>query len=179
MSKRENSGPSDRSFASRLYRRLGGNVVEGMYEGLSRVSRLHPDARPERHGVERLSNIPYAQSGMKEHLLDVYRPIRRKGPLPVCIYVHGGGFRILSKDTHWLMGLIFARRGYVVFNINYRLAPRFPFPAALEDTCDAYAWVVEHAESFGGDPSRIVLAGESAGANLITSPDSSALLPAA
>jgi acetyl esterase len=85
------------------------------------------------------------------------------------LYVHGGGFRILSKDTHWIMGLAFARRGYVVFNISYRLAPRHPFPAAIEDVCAAFNWVSQHAELWGGDPNRIVLAGESAGANLVTS----------
>jgi acetyl esterase len=102
-------------------------------------------------------------------LLDVYRPIRRRGPLPVVLYVHGGGFRILSKDTHWVMGIAFARRGYLVFNINYRLAPQHPFPAAIEDACTALAWVHENAARFGGDPTRLALAGESAGANLVTS----------
>jgi acetyl esterase len=104
-------------------------------------------------------------------LLDVYRlaghrPGERR---PALLYVHGGGFRILSKDTHWVMGLAFARRGYVVFSINYRLAPAHPFPAAVEDCAQAYRWVVEHAAAWGGDASRLVLAGESAGANLVTS----------
>jgi acetyl esterase len=87
----------------------------------------------------------------------------------VVLYVHGGGFRILSKDTHWPMGLAFASRGFVVFNINYRLAPRHRFPAAVEDCCAAFAWLTRNAAAWGGDPSRIVLAGESAGANLVTS----------
>src|SRR5262249_8451053 len=107
-------------------------------------------------------------SGRDHHRLDVYRPLRerRSAPWPVVLYVHGGGFRILSKDTHWMMGLAFARNGYLVFNINYRLAPRHPFPAALSDAADAYAGVARNAASFGGDLSRLVVAGESAGANL-------------
>jgi acetyl esterase len=84
------------------------------------------------------------------------------------LYVHGGAFSILSKDTHWVMGLAYAKRGFVVFNINYRLAPQHPFPAALEDACQALTWVVENAHRFGGDPSRMAFAGESAGANLVT-----------
>ena len=160
--------PSD-PLVSQLYSKAGSLLVEGAFQGLSRAGRLHPDSRLDRHGVERLPDIPYRDSSLEAHRLDVYRPIRREGPLPVCLYVHGGGFRILSKDTHWLMGLIFARRGYLVFNINYRLAPAHPFPAAIKHTCEAYAWMLRNAEAYGGDPTRCVLAGESAGANLITS----------
>jgi acetyl esterase len=128
-----------------------------------------PFARPERHGVERIEDVAYAGSKQREHTLDVYRPRGETRPLPIVLYMHGGGFRILSKDSHWMMGLAFARRGYVVFNINYRLAPAHPFPAAIEDACGALAWIASHARDFGGDPDRVVLAGESAGANLTTS----------
>jgi acetyl esterase len=96
----------------------------------------------------------------------VYRPRQTSESLPVILYIHGGGFQLLSKDTHWIMGLIFARAGYLVFNISYRLAPQHPFPAALEDAAEALAWVGRHASDYGGDLSRLVLAGESAGANL-------------
>jgi acetyl esterase len=53
--------------------------------------------------------------------------------------------------------------------VNYRLAPTHPYPAAIADVCDAYAWMVKNASSYGGDLSRVVLAGESAGANLVSS----------
>jgi acetyl esterase len=86
----------------------------------------------------------------------------------VVFYVHGGGFHMLSKDTHWLMGLLFARYGYLVINISYRLAPEHPYPAALEDTCVAYRWLAARVGELGGDPARIAVAGESAGGNLIT-----------
>src|SRR6185369_7165240 len=81
----------------------------------------------------------------------------------------GGGFRILSKDTHWIMALAFARRGFQVFNINYRLAPKHRFPAAVEDACAAWSFLAHHARAWDIDPERVVLAGESAGANLVTS----------
>ena len=155
------------SRLAELRRMIGATVVDGFFGGTSRLAKLHPLARPEKHGVELITDIPYAAGG-REHLADIYRPKDRKGPLPVVLYVHGGGFRILSKDSHWVMGLMFARRGYLVVSINYRLAPRFPYPAALEDCAEAYAWVVEHAPAYGGDVSRLVLAGESAGANLVT-----------
>jgi acetyl esterase len=151
-----------------LRRRAGDLAVEGFLRGLSAVARLHPRSRLERHGVERIANVAYLPDGTVEHRLDVYRPIHRTGRLPVVVYIHGGGFRILSKDALWIMALMFARQGYLVYNINYRLAPSHPFPAAVSDCCAALEWVVEHADEHGGDPTRLVLAGESAGANLAT-----------
>jgi acetyl esterase len=156
------------TLLGRVRHQAGQAFMDATWVALSQAGRL-PNARPERHGVERLLDIPYLDDGHAAHRLDVYRPVKREGPLPVVLYVHGGGFRILSKDTHWLMAIAFARRGYVVFNIDYRLAPRHPFPAAAEDGCAALAWVVENAARYGGDASRLVLAGESAGANLATS----------
>jgi acetyl esterase len=66
------------------------------------------------------------------------------------------------------MALAFARQGYLVCTINYRLAPRHPYPAAIEDAAKAYTWVTREVAQYGGDLSRLVLAGESAGANLAT-----------
>lgn len=154
----------------RARQRLGGRTLQAFFEGASQLGQLHPRSRPEAHGVERITNVPYLSSGRVEHLLDVYRPKKAQDGLrPVVFYVHGGAFQILSKDTHWLMGIIFARAGYVVFNINYRLAPEHRFPAGLEDVAAAYQWVLREAPRWGGDPGRIVVAGESAGANLVTS----------
>ncbi len=132
------------------------------------MGQLHPAAAPHRHGVEVERNIAYGTAHPAQKL-DLYRPIHRPKPWPVVFYVHGGAFHLLSKDTHWLMGLVFARFGYLVVNISYRLAPQFPYPAAIEDTCAAYRWLVQHAVSLGGDPKRIAVAGESAGGNLVTS----------
>ena len=170
-------------FGLEARRYVGSIVVDGFFNGASRLARLHPKAKPRRHAVEHIVDVPYLDgSRLREHLLDVWRPSeaprakrsifaqRHQGPpWPIVFYVHGGGFRILSKDTHWVMALGFARRGFVVFNVSYRLAPRHRFPAPLEDVCRAFDWVVKNAERYGGDASRIVLAGESAGANLVTS----------
>ncbi len=151
----------------RVRRRAGATVVDGFFRGASRLGKLHPLASPDRHGVEVIRDIPYDdESGQPAHLLDVYRPVDREGLLPVVLYIHGGGFRILSKDTHWIMGLAFARRGFLVFNVGYRLAPDHPFPAAVQDVAEAFAWVRHNAERWGGDLDHLVIAGESAGANL-------------
>lgn len=135
---------------------------------LARAAQLHPKARPGRHRVEVETDVRYRPGTGSEHVLDIYRPIGRPGPLPVVFYVHGGAFQILSKDTHWMMGLAFARHGYLVFNISYRLAPKHRFPAAIDDTCAAWLWMLAEVEKRGGDPTRIAVAGESAGGNLVT-----------
>lgn len=141
--------------------------AKAFFHGLSSAGRLHPSSRPESHNVEVIRDVPYIATVDPSHRLDIYRPIGETRPLPVVLYVHGGGFQLLSKDTHWMMGLIFARAGYVVCNISYRLAPKHPFPAALEDTCAAFEWVLRHVAEYGGDPNNVVFAGESAGANLV------------
>ena len=147
-------------------RRARKALIGGGLSAFARAARLHPRARPRHHAVEILRDIPYRDSGRRAHLLDVYRPTT-PGPHPVVLYIHGGGFTQLSKDTHWVMGLAFARRGYMVVNASYRLAPKHPFPAAIEDACAAYVWTAERAAALGGDIDRLVLAGESAGANLV------------
>jgi acetyl esterase len=163
------TGKRGRLVRETLRGRAGAFVTDGMFRVLSASGRLHPNARPERHNIEVVRDIDYVGDGDAAHRLDIYRPLGHRGPWPVVLYIHGGGFRILSKDTHWLMALAFARRGYLVANINYRLAPRHPFPAAVEDAAAAYAWTVAEIVRYGGDPTRLVLAGESAGGNLVTS----------
>ena len=116
--------------------------------------------------VEVIRNVKYG-AHPTAHLLDIYRPRSAQRPLPVLLYIHGGAFVICSKDTHRFLALLNAERaGYLVFSINYRLAPKHKFPAAIEDACDAYRWVVHNAARYGGDPERIIVAGESAGGNL-------------
>ncbi len=126
-----------------------------------------PDAQPERHHVSLERDIPYGTGGA-HHRLDVYVPMRATRPLPVVMYVHGGAFASLSKDTHRVMALAIARRGYLVFNVNYRMGIRHPYPEPLEDAVNALLWVNANAHEFGGDRSRIAIAGESAGGNLVT-----------
>jgi acetyl esterase len=146
--------------------RAGALVVDNMFRGLAAAGRLLPIANPARYGLEVTRDLAYVSSGDHQHLVDVWRPGGDGGRLPVVLYLHGGSFRILSKDSHWMMALSFARQGYVVFNASYRLAPRHPFPAAVEDASRAYQFVLANAARFGADPARLVLAGESAGANL-------------
>lgn len=156
------------AIVKRLRQRSNRLFTEGILRGVSGTARLFPLAQPARHKVELLRNIEYGREDGLSLRLDVYRPLERNQPLPIVLYMHGGAFSILSKDTHWMMALGFARHGYLVFNIDYRLAPEHPYPAAVSDACTALEWVSQHAESYGGDLSRVVFAGESAGGNLAT-----------
>jgi acetyl esterase len=133
----------------------------------AQIAYLNPATDVRRYGVELVRDLPYAQTGRRGHLLDVYVP-KSGGRSPALLYVHGGGFAMLSKETHRIMALAFARRGYTVFLANYRIGPRHRYPAPLEDVARALSWMQDNAERYGADPNRVVLAGESAGGNLVT-----------
>jgi acetyl esterase len=165
------SGSSSRwtQLRERWRRDLGAALVDGFFSGTARAGKMIPLSDPRLHNVEVDHDIPYRDTADAAHLLDLYRPKGATEPLPTVLYLHGGGFRILSKDSHWIFGLVYARRGYLVANASYRLSPRHKFPGAHEDAAAAYRWVVENIAGHGGDPSQIILAGESAGANLAAS----------
>lgn len=157
------------SAVVRARRMAGSAIIDNLFRVISFTTKLLPISHPRFHGVNVERDLQYFEGADATHRLDVYKPSKpSQKKLPIVFYIHGGGFRILSKESHWLFGLLFARRGYLVFNVGYRLAPKHPFPAAVEDVCRAYEWMVKNAERFGGDLSRIVIAGESAGANLAT-----------
>jgi acetyl esterase len=140
-------------------------LIEAAFRGASAVARVAPTGHALTRGLEVATDLRYG-AGVSQRF-DLWRdPAAGPGPLPVLVYVHGGGFSILSKDTHWMFAASFARRGFLVVSVDYRLAPEHPYPAALEDVCAAWSYVITNIGAFGGDPSRIVVAGESAGANL-------------
>ena len=88
-------------------------------------------------------------------------------PLPVVVYWHGGGFVLADLNTYDATPRAIARQaGCVVVSCDYRHAPEHRFPAPLEDALAAYRWVRENAASFGGDPERVAVMGESAGGNI-------------
>ena len=87
----------------------------------------------------------------------------------VLLFFHGGGFCIGDLDTHHeFCHAICTQTGWPVVSVDYRLAPEHPAPTAVRDCISAYAWLAEHCEEFGALPSRIVLAGDSAGGGLST-----------
>jgi cation diffusion facilitator CzcD-associated flavoprotein CzcO/acetyl esterase/lipase len=89
------------------------------------------------------------------------------GPLPVLVYFHGGGFLAGSVDLVESPARLLAKNlGTIVITAGYRLAPEHPFPAATDDTFDALQWAHNNIADYGGDPDRIVVIGDSSGANL-------------
>jgi len=96
---------------------------------------------------------------------DVIVP-KGEGPHPVLVYLHGGGWVCGSPTTHRKLGHRFAEAGYLVFNVDYRLAPEHPFPTPFEDCVEAIRWASREAARFGGDPERLAVGGDSAGGNL-------------
>ena len=120
-----------------------------------------------RSDVERISDVHYREGGSRARL-DIYR---RKGvdvrDAPVLVQVHGGGWTIGDKSQQGLLLMNrMAARGWVCVAMNYRLAPRHPFPAQIVDVKKAIAWTREHIASYGGDPSYLVITGGSAGGHL-------------
>ena len=134
----------------------------------ARIRYAMPDAHPSRFDLALERDVGYGPARGVHNRLDVYVPMRAPRPLPVVMYVHGGGFAMLSKETHRVMALAIARAGYLLFNVNYRQGSGHRYPEPIEDACRALIWVRQNCERYGGDPSRIALAGESAGGNLVT-----------
>jgi acetyl esterase len=97
----------------------------------------------------------------------LYTPPAGEGPLPLLVYLHGGGWVAGSVATHDpFCRLLTGGAEVVIASIDYRMAPEHPYPAAVDDTLIAVQWARQHAGEWGGDVSRLALGGDSAGANL-------------
>lgn len=124
--------------------------------------------------VVAFKDIPYGDFG-DWNLLDLYMPkdAAEKNlantddakKLPVIISIHGGAFVYGQKETYKFYLMSLAERGFAVVNFNYRLAPEFKFPAALEDTDAVVHWVKDNAGKYNLDAENIFMVGDSAGAN--------------
>ena len=122
-------------------------------------------AIPFPQGIVECRNISYGPHG-DSSLLDVYYPEGTAAPLPTIVSIHGGGYVYGTKEVYHRYCMDLARRGFAVVNFNYRLAPRWKFPAPLVDTNAVLQWVEKNAARYYLDPDRIFLVGDSAGAQL-------------
>jgi acetyl esterase len=145
-------------------------VRNGVDKAANRLSRLGYGVLPwlvqSWRQVHVQHNVPYRNTGRRSHLLDIYRRRDALGLLPTIVYIHGGAFSMMSKDTHRIMAYVLAAQGYQVFNINYRLGPVHTYPKPLKDAMAALEWVLDNGAKYGADTKRISIIGESAGANL-------------
>jgi alpha-L-fucosidase 2 len=112
-------------------------------------------------------DMEFTRPGGKPVLLDLHVP-DGPGPFPAAILVHGGGFDEGSRSTNVRpLFDVLADAGYAWFSIDYRMAPEFRFPQAIEDVTSAIKWVKANAAAYHVDAARIALIGESAGAFLV------------
>ena len=117
--------------------------------------------------VDYYFDIDYVGDGSKAHKLDVIVPRDSDLQLPVYVYFHGGGWTSGDKASLTKYCAVQAAEGgMIVINANYRMATKFHAGHMLEDGNAVLDWVVRHAAEFGGDASRIVLGGDSAGGHI-------------
>jgi len=126
---------------------------------ISRAVRLPAGAKLER-------DIVYSKVGDRELLLDLCLPAKRTAPVPVIVWVHGGGWRNGRKNAgSRARGML--DRGYAVVDVGYRLSGEAIFPAQVEDCKAAVRWIRANATKYGFDPNRIGAWGSSAGGHLV------------
>jgi acetyl esterase/lipase len=124
-------------------------------------------AQPPRipDGVKAERDLEYARVGDSSLRLDLYRPESSATPLPLIVWVHGGGWGEGSKAGCPAIG--FANRGYAVASVEYRLTGVAPFPAQIEDCRAAIRWLRANAARYNLDPNRVGAWGGSAGGHLV------------
>lgn len=116
--------------------------------------------------IHEVTNLAYIDDGNIYHQLDVYYPEGTTEKLPVIIDIHGGGWMYGNKELNKYYCLALASRGYVVFNINYRLVPDVTVNEQLQDCAYALKWISENMQNYPCDTENILLTGDSAGGQL-------------
>lgn len=130
---------------------------------LDLADRIAPGA-PEYQGK---ATVGIAYGSDDRQKLDVYVPTQAADkPYPVLLFFHGGAWRDGERDGYGFLGRAFAARGIVTVVADYRKTPKDRFPAFVEDTASAIAWVQKNVDTYRGDPERMFLMGHSAGAHI-------------
>ena len=128
---------------------------------------LIPLSEEQRSRVDEEERFVPGPSGAPDVRVVVRRPRDADAPLPLLLHIHGGAFCLFHPESFAGMEAGWAlNHGCVVASVDYRLAPEHPFPAAPEDCYAALEWAATKGGDIGGDPSRLVVAGGSAGGAL-------------
>lgn len=114
-----------------------------------------------------MRDLAYVEGGHERNKLDLYLPQNASKPLPLVIWVHGGGWQNGSKEGCPPLRGGYLERGYAVASINYRLSGHATFPAQIEDCKAAIRWLRAHAKEYSLDPQRFGVWGSSAGGHLV------------
>jgi len=136
--------------------------------GLSeaQLSRLSEWNKSLKNKYDVTYNIGYGTAHEESNRLDLYVPRDATNPVPVLIWIHGGGWNRLSKDSITSQLVPYLRMGWVVVNVDYRLTPVAIAPAAVEDCRCVLAWIAKNAGNIKADLTRIVVSGTSSGGHL-------------
>jgi len=120
-------------------------------------------AQAPKYGVKVTKDQKYGPH--ERHRLDVYEPEKKPAnPVPILVFLHGGGFVRGDKSGSANIGYYFARHGILAITMNYRFAPEIQWPEGAEDIGGVLKWIHQNGEKYGGDKKRIFLMGASAGA---------------
>jgi acetyl esterase/lipase len=120
---------------------------------------------PAPPGVMAQRDIDYVGKGLEAQRLDLYLPQDAKGPLPLVVWIHGGGWQGGAKNP--CPAVFLSTRGFAVASVEYRLAAQGPFPIMIEDCRAAVRWLRANASKYNVDPDRIGVWGGSAGGHLV------------
>ena len=112
-------------------------------------------------------NVPVSNSGARDLIVDVFRPAGSSGPLPVILFLPGGGWATANREAlKERYGIPLAQRGYVCVTGEYRVMEEAPWPAQIQDVKTLLRWVRANSDSLGINPDQIVIGGKSAGGQL-------------
>jgi acetyl esterase/lipase len=144
----------------------GAALVKTVFEAAPEVK--PPKGFPAvRATVDETSHIAITAKGVPQATMDIYRPKEKETDrLPVILWIHGGGFISSSADTVADYAIMLAHEGYVVASLDYSLAPGAKYPTPVIQGNAALEYLAKHSPRYGGDPARIVLGGDSAGAQI-------------
>ena len=157
---------------------LGGKPIETLTPVEARMQPSAADGAKAAMAKKGLSTTPDASVSTQDlpygsdskQFARIYKPAAAPAggaPMPVIVYYHGGGWVIADVATYDAAPRAMAKAlNAVVVSVEYRHAPEFKFPAQHDDAASAYRWTLKNAASWGGDPAKIAIAGESAGGNL-------------